>query len=73
MVLNKGAKYQDVWDQSIDWGTQSGLLDKLLSEGQKIVAARVLAGKAAECGVTSEELKLILQEIGVIDAVRVSD
>ena len=66
-------KYQDVWDRSIDWGTQSGVLDKLVSEGQQIVTARVLAGKAAECGVTSEELKIILQEIGVIDALRVSD
>ena len=63
----------DVWDQSIDWGTQSGVLDSLVSEGQKIMAARVLAGKAAELGMTGEELKEILQEIGVYSAVRVSD
>ena len=36
-------KYVDVWDQSIEWGTQSGMLDHLVSEGQKIMAARVLA------------------------------
>ena len=62
-----------MWDQSIDWGTQSGVLDHLVSEGQKIMAARVLAGRAAELGMTGEELKIILQEIGVYDAVRVSD
>ncbi len=67
------SKYVDVWDQSIDWGTQSGVLDSLVSEGQKIMAARVLAGKAAELGMTGEELKEILQEIGVYSAVRVSD
>ncbi len=67
------SKYVDVWDQSIDWGTQSGVLDRLVSEGQKIMAARVLAGKAAELGMTGEELKEILQEIGVYSAVRVSD
>ena len=66
-------KYVDVWDQSIDWGTQSGVLDHLVSDGQKIMAARVLAGKAAELGMTGEELKTILQEIGVYSAVRVSD
>ena len=66
-------KYVDVWDQSIDWGTQSGVLDHLVSDGQKIMAARVLAGKAAEVGMTGEELKTILQEIGVYSAVRVSD
>ncbi len=67
------SKYVDVWDQSIDWGTQSGVLDRLVSEGQKIMAARVLAGKAAELGMTGEELKEILEEIGVYGAVRVSD
>ena len=44
----------------------------LVDEGQQYDAARVLAGKAVSHGVTAAEFKVMLQEIGVIDAVRVS-